>query len=227
VLRRRLKRTFYVVLGVTVFLFSVTLIGALVPGQRAQLLPENPTVEIGLIAGPIHYDLLLPLTPEIRSRFAFANKDGVAVDNPRAGWLLVGWGAREFYRAVGAYSDLDAAAVGKAITGDRAVVRLLALPAFDLQTVQARPVRLGPHGLNALLAHIERTMIRDSANQPVLSKAPGFSNNDAFYEAKGDFNIIHTCNDWISQTLRAAGRPMGVWTPTTLSVRTSLWWFAP
>ena len=77
------------------------------PGPRAQLLPEDATIEIGLIAGPIHYDLLLPLTPEIRSRFAFANKDGVGVDNPRAGWLFAGWGAREFYRAVGAYSDTD------------------------------------------------------------------------------------------------------------------------
>ena len=155
-MRRRLKRTFYAVLGVTVFLFSVTLIGALVPGSRARLLPEDAAIEIGLIAGPIHYDLLLPLTPEIRSRFAFANKDGVAVDNPRAGWLFAGWGAREFYRA---------------------------------------------------LVHIPTLM--------------------SLYEAKSDFNIIHTCNDWISQTLRAAGRPMGVWAPTTLSVRTSLWWFAP
>lgn len=93
---RSLKRATFAVLGFCAVLLVITLIGALVPGARAQFPDEEATTEIGLIAGPIHSDLLLPLTPDIRRHFAFAAADGVEITNLNARWLLVGCGARDF-----------------------------------------------------------------------------------------------------------------------------------
>ncbi len=224
-LRRALGYLRWIVL-VGTFLFAASVLGAIVPGRVSKLAEAPANIEIGLIAGPIHYDLLLPLTADVRARFAFARDAGVLVDQPGDGWLLVGWGAREFYRTVGTYSDVSFLALGKAITGDRSVLRLGALPGFELDTVGAERILISSAGFDAMLAHIQDEMVRDPSGRPVLSMAPGFSAADAFFEAKGHFNFFHPCNMWISETLRAGGQQMGAWTPTTLSVRISLWWFS-
>jgi hypothetical protein len=44
-----------------------------------------------------------------------------------------------------------------------------------------------------------------------------------FYRAKGRFNILHTCNAWTGEVLRAAGIRFGLWTPTTQAVKLGLW----
>ena len=50
---------------VAAYLLAATL-GALVPGATGSVEPSTPgdPVDIRLVAGPIHYDMLLPLTPE-------------------------------------------------------------------------------------------------------------------------------------------------------------------
>ncbi|MFM2389506.1 MAG: hypothetical protein RLZZ437_1061, partial [Pseudomonadota bacterium] len=79
---------------------------------------------IGLVVGPIHTDLLIPLTPAVKTRLAFAIPDGVPLDAPGAEWLLVGWGARQFYTTAGTFADVTMGATVKAIIGDTAVLRL-------------------------------------------------------------------------------------------------------
>ena len=96
---------------------------ALVPGPGPDLSgPASRT--IGLLQGPIHTDILLPLPPETRARFAFAETAGVPVNHPQAEWLVFGWGSAAFYTTAGTYADITASAILTAATGDDAVIRL-------------------------------------------------------------------------------------------------------
>ena len=45
--------------------------GAAIPGERADL-PAGTEYLIGLVHGPLHFDLMLPLSPELRARYGFA-----------------------------------------------------------------------------------------------------------------------------------------------------------
>lgn len=56
---------------------------------------------------------------------------------------------------------------------------------------------------------------------------PGFGPTDRFFAAHGRFDILRTCNTWISDMLRAAGLRFGAWTPTPYAVTLSLVRFAP
>lgn len=192
--------------------------GALIPAQVAR--HDGPAVvEIGLIATPIHYDLLLPLTPALRRRFGFAAASGVAVDGPEAGWLLVGWGAHGFYTSAGRYADVPAGAVAQGIIGDGSVVRLEAWGQFALTDLpDAQVLRLTASGYEAVLTRIEAEL-----GTPRLVKAPGLTPQDAFFAGSTGFSILRTCNVWMGETLRAAGVRLGGWTPTPQSLRFSLW----
>ena len=89
-------RALTILVAIPFFYLVFGLFGGLVPGAVANV-HGGPVVEIGLARGPIHYDFLLPLTDDIRQRFAFAEAAGVPISHPKAKWVVVGWGARQFY----------------------------------------------------------------------------------------------------------------------------------
>lgn len=217
-----IRRGLALLVGVPVALvllwFLAGLVEALLPGRVAQR-DGPPVVEIGLVATPIHYDLLLPLTPDLRRRFAFAEASGVRVAAPDAGWLLVGWGAREFYTSAGSYADVPLRAVLRGIAGDASVIRLEAWGDFPLADFpEITRLRLTASGYEALLARIETEL------GPPLP-VPGLTGGDAFFAARSPFSALRTCNTWAGEALREAGMPLGAWTPTPQALRLSLWAF--
>jgi uncharacterized protein (TIGR02117 family) len=189
--------------------------GAVLPGKA-----DGPPQRVGLIAGPIHYDLLLPLTPGVRDRFAFAAAAGVPLAAEGAEWLVAGWGSEAVYTTTGRYTDLTPGAFWRAATGDRAVLRLDAGRALA-ETSGILWLALSPAALDALAASVAA----DVASPQALAAA-GFTATDAYFPARGGFHGFRTCNVWVGEKLRAAGLRLGRWTPTTFALRLSLWRFA-
>ena len=183
-----------------------------------------PTHQIALASGPIHYDLLLPLTDTLRARFAFATAKGVPLTNPLAQYLVVGWGSKRFYTTTGSYADLNLPTVLRAITGDSATLHLDVAgdltDAPDLIWLQISDAQLAQ-----LTQSILSSLDLDTSGNPIPLNVEGFGQTDAFFAAKGCFHLFHTCNVWIGETLRAAGIPFGLWTPTPQAIRLSAWLF--
>lgn len=204
-------------LGLGLYLLA-SVFGGLVPGAVTRVQgPDGPPVRIGLIAGPLHYDVLLPLTPALRERLAFAAAAGVPVDHAGAEWLLIGWGSRAFYTTAGTYADIAPAAVWTAATGDSAVIRLdvtgpIAPQAPGIDWLDLTPGQAAALSDELLAAITDTTRIPDA----------GFTATDAFFPARGRFHLFRTCNVWLGERLRQSGVPVGLWTPTTFSLRLSL-----
>lgn len=217
---RRILKLLAGLIALPIFYLAASLILPLIPGPGPDL--SGPlTRQIGLLQGPIHTDILFPLTPETRSRFAFAAAAGVPVNHPDAQWLVFGWGSAAFYTTAGTYADITASAVLTAATGDDAVIRLDVLgPLPELENL--RFLRLSKAQFQALLARTSAAFVGD---QPLTRS--GFTGTDAFFPARGHFSALRTCNVWLGEALRASGIPFGLWTPTNWSVTLSLDWHLP
>ena len=202
--------------------FSAATLGALIPGGHADL-PGGTEYLIGLARGPIHHDFLIPLSPETRAHFAYAETAGVPIFNPAAEWLVLGWGAEGFYTTAGTYSDITAGAVLRSVWGEPEVIRL-----DEAGNVQGVPgltfMTLSEPQFAALLLAIDASFQQDQTAAPIPLPYDGFTATDAFFAARGDFNLFHTCNAWLGETLRAAGVPFGIWTPTPQAVSFALGW---
>ncbi len=210
-------------------LFAAVILGYLAAAGVGGLWGNGNTASpgeyrIGLVIGPIHTDLLIPLTPAVKTRLAFAIRDGVPLDAPGAEWLLVGWGAREFYTTAGTFADITAHATFRGITGDDAVLRLDAIGRIndftDIPLLEMDAVRFA-----ALLEVIATSFAPGPAGTPVPLDHPGFTASDRFYPATEHFNILTTCNVWVGDVLGAAGIAFGRWTPTPYAMQLSLWRF--
>lgn len=163
---------------------------------------------VWLIPGPIHTDILVPLTPEARDAFGFLEPD---VPLTEAEWLLIGWGARDFYTTTGSFRDVSARAVLRAVTGDRSVMRVEQFgPLGPLDGFTE--ISMDTATFSTLLDDIA-----DSFAGPRLD-VPGLSGDDHFFPGKGRFHVFRTCNVWVGRVLRDAGLRVGIWTPFTWSL---------
>lgn len=198
---------------------TASLILPLIPGPRTDLRAGDAET-IGLLPGLIHYDLLLPLTPAVRERFAFVAAAGVPVADPEREWLIVGHGARTFYTTTGTAADLTLRALWLGATGDSSVMRV----------DTAGPI-LGDYGITWMdIGHDQFAALLDTvaasfAAPQVALAGPGLSGGDVFFPGTGRSDLLRTCNAWLGGVLRAAGVRFGLWTPATWSVDISLWRF--
>ena len=215
-------RVMTVALAIPFFYLIFGLVGGLIPGPVAPIAADAGEVRIGLARGPIHYDFLLPIDSTLMDRFDFVEAAGVPLSHPRARWMVLGWGAAEFYTSTAELGDILMGPVAHAITGDKAVLRVdVAGPADGVPGVSF--ITLNNAQYQALLTGIEASFARDAVGAPMPVNTAGLSTTDAFFAAQGQFNIFYTCNTWIGRQLRGAGVAVGIWTPTRQSVDLSLW----
>lgn len=224
---RWLSRLAAFVLALPVVYLLAGFVGALIPGGGDAA--EGPaTIRVGLLRGPIHYDFLLPVDERTRPAFAFAEaQKGVPVSHPQARWIVVGWGSEAFYTTAGTYADITAAAVWTAATGDSAVMRVDVLADFAAGAEGLYWLDITPEEYARLLSGVEASFTRDPGGQPQPLAVAGLTGSDGFWQAAGHFSLLHPCNDWVGEQLRAAGLRFGLWTPTPQAVTLALWWHLP
>ena len=65
-----------------------------------------------------------------------------------------------------------------------------------------------------LAAYIRNSLKwRDGRTIPVTADIH-YGESDAFYEAKGSYNLFYTCNTWTNDALKSAGAKAALWTIT-------------
>jgi uncharacterized protein (TIGR02117 family) len=70
-----------------------------------------------------------------------------------------------------------------------------------------------------LVKFIDTKFDRDANGNYILIPTKAvYSDNDAFYDAKGSYSFLNTCNTWVNDALKAAGQKAAWWTPTDYGI---------
>ena len=171
--------------------------------------------QVQMVSVPIHYDILLPANEHTKEAFAFLKTAGVPIDQKNVRWIILGWSAKGFYIETKEFSDMRAGTVVRAIIGDDAVMRFAAvgpLPEMEFDTLS-----LNDDEFHLLVDNILASL---KSRDPI--PGAGYTSSDAFFHANGRFNILSTCNVWVSNLFAQSGLAFGLWTPIPLSVSLSL-----
>lgn len=174
-----------------------------------------------VLSNPIHTDIAVPITDEVRRRFAFLGADGMPVDAANARYLIFGRGGRAFYLETPTWADLKPLPVLKGLTLDGAAMHVdIAGPiSEDHPAVQGFDVEGA--GFERMLDFM-RDGFADDAEGPIPIEGFSYGNYDRFYEADGVFNALLGCNTWTAEALRQAGLRTGWWNPLPATLRVSL-----
>jgi uncharacterized protein (TIGR02117 family) len=208
----RMWRVLRKILGFVLGLAGAYALAALIGGY---LLPMHGDwrqpwagTRIYVVDNGIHTDLVLPARDFVDLVRPQHYREGVKAAQ---GWLVIGWGDRDFYMHTPSWRQADPRAILRALAGQGSTVLHVMHVREPATSANVRPINLRPQEYARLLAYIRA----DFAPGPVV---PGYGGRDAFYPSRGAYNLIRTCNEWTAGALRAAGVRMGMWAPLPFGV---------
>lgn len=188
------------------------LIGGMIPSNRAWRAPTTG-ITIYVETNGVHTGIVVPkaaagvdwrdmLRPEHLADPRYALYDHAAF----------GWGERAFYLETPTWSDLNPLTVLRAAMGsDRTLVHVDHIPR-PRKGDDVRAVILRPGEYRRLAAYLRASF----TDRP--GHIRGYAAHDVFYEARGRYDAIRTCNAWTGDALRYAGVRVGRWTAFSWSV---------
>jgi uncharacterized protein (TIGR02117 family) len=192
------------------------IVSALIPVTEERVLNEDlTTYEVYLLKSGPHTDYLVRVKTDVHdwsSDFPYSNNTN---PDTTLEWLAIGWGDKNFYMNTPTWADLTlstavAAATGLGTAGIHASYYFNVptdRPIIRLQLTRNQYVRLCDYVSRSLVAdeNGERIML-----QPLLAGV-NFE-FDRYYDAHGRYSMIHTCNTWINNGLKASGQRACLWT---------------
>ena len=188
------------------------LIGGAVPANPQWRAPAQG-VEIVVESNGIHTGIVMPkVAAGVDWRGVFPAAD---LAEPRfGGWdhVAVGWGEQGFYLGTPRWRDVRPGVVLLAVIGSDATLLHVEHVPMPRASADERHVILRPEEYRRLAAFIRAAIV------PGGRHYPGYAQYDVFYQARGRYTALHTCNAWTGDALRHAGVRVGAWTPFPATV---------
>jgi uncharacterized protein (TIGR02117 family) len=205
-----LKRATLLFFGATALYLGAALIGSYWPANPDwHETPDGITIYVE--TNGHHTGIVIPVAAAgIDLSLTFRPTD--LGDKRLAGnWLGVGWGDRDFYLNTPTWADLSPRTALSALIGSGRT--LLHVDHLDQPYPgdDQRAVRISRAEYTRLIAQIMGSLKRGEDGRPVA--IPGYADRDLFYEAKGHYSLLRTCNGWTAETLAGAGIKAPLWTP--------------
>jgi uncharacterized protein (TIGR02117 family) len=124
-------------------------------------------------------------------------------------------GDKNFYMNTPTWADLTVSTAVTAATG-LGTAGIHASYYYDVPT--DRPIihlQFTRNQYMRLCAYIDRSLIADDKGRRVMLQpllAGVNFNHDRYYDAHGRYSMIHTCNTWVNNGLKASGQRACLWT---------------
>ncbi|MGY4830247.1 TIGR02117 family protein [Sphaerotilaceae bacterium SBD11-9] len=195
------------------------------------LVPANPqapsdaiVVQAYVVSNGVHTDLVFPLRAQgVDWSRTFPARHLAQDPGERARYVAIGWGDREFYLHTPRWRDLTAGRALQALSGSgHSLLHVTHLHETDLREgAYALPLTAAQYA--SLVQHVEASLVRRPSGEGAHLPGQHYGPRDAFYEARGSYDLFTTCNVWTGRALRQAGVKVSVWTPLASQVV----WYLP
>ena len=198
------KGLFYVVLLPILFFLILALILSIIPTSPKNIQCNNPQ-SIYLSTNGIHVDIILPIT----------KVDSLIVQslptNPKVQFIAFGWGDRGFYLETPTWDDLKWSTALRALFWKSPTI--MHVSPYYRPYPKWEKLSICKEQLENLNQFIIASFKKDKADKLILIPDAGYGQLDKFYEAKGNYSAIRTCNNWANEALKKAEIKTAQWTP--------------
>lgn len=218
-MKHRIKRTLKIT-GITIasFLGFVLLYFAAVFSMSRITVNKNPeyvknSIPIYILSNGAHVDIVVPIKTNAIDWNKVVSTDDTLGKDSLAEYVAFGWGDKGFYLDIPTWDDLTLPIAFKAVfwlsTSAMHVTYYRDMAEGDL----CKRLDISKEQYANLVRYISDSFQKDESGRPILIETDAvYGNNDAFYEAKGRYNLFFTCNTWANNALKACGQKAALWT---------------
>lgn len=204
------KRLFLALVGLAASYFVAALIGSHVP-RNADWREPSDGITIYVVTNGYHSGLIIPVSADGEDFSLLIRPTDLPNQKLAGNYLLFGWGDRDFYLGTPTLSDVKVSTALSALIGSGKVLVHVDHLQTPADVVDPRAVPLSPAAYRKLLSFIRASIMIDINGR--AAAIAGYGESDVFYEARGRYSFLHTCNNWTSDALAAAGVRTALWSP--------------
>ena len=211
---KTLKASAVFILAIIALAGIYFLLALILSGISVKPEPAGNDVSIFLLTNGVHTDLVLPVKSAQTDWSRKVPFDNTADKDTTMRYLAFGWGNKKFYLETPTWADLKFSTAFQAAFGlGRSAIHTTYFRYMDDDKDCIR-IGLSRKQYKNLTEYIDRSFIKDSAgNYLHIQTSANYGSTDAFYDAKGRYNLFYTCNTWTNNGLKACGQKACLWTP--------------
>lgn len=218
--KRSLKTLGWVVLGIISFLvlYVVAALSISKISVNADVFQKDKPIEIFILSNGVHTDIVVPIKNEFKDwskeiRF-YQTKSKDSLVN----YLAFGWGDKGFYLNTPEWSDLKISTALNAAFGLSSSAMHTTFYKNMQENTSCKKIKISATEYQKLVTYISDSFEFDSSKRVQWISNYSYGNRDAFYEAKGSYNLFYTCNTWANNALKIANQKASLWTVTDTGI---------
>lgn len=197
---RFVSRVCLVVIGVY---FAIVLVGLIPVNNDFQETPGG--IRIYVVSNAVHADLVLPLEAEGVDWGDCFPAESFRGNIDRATHVAIGWGDRGFFLKTPTWADLEFSVVANALLFPSDTCMHVDMTRAEFLGSGARSVEISAPQYQQLVDSIRASMDLNADGSAVLIANASYGASDAFFDAKGRYHCLNTCNSWVGRVLKSAG----------------------
>jgi uncharacterized protein (TIGR02117 family) len=162
----------------------------------------------------VHTDFVVPIRSTLVDWTEHFPLEWFEQVDPTFEYISFGWGDKGFYLDTPTWRELTFSTAFKAVffLGSSAVhVTYYRYPPLASETCRRLP--LTDEQYKELIAYVLASFQRDEDGRVMRIDHAGYTPCDRFFEGKGKYSLVHTCNSWTGSGLDEIGVKTGLWTP--------------
>lgn len=166
-----------------------------------------------------HTDVVVPVKNQVKDWNEEISYQNTKSKDTTAKYVAIGWGDKGFYLNTPTWSQLKFSVAFKAA---------FALSTSAIHTTFCKELKedndykkmlISNEQYKKLVAYIDDSFIRDAQGKVINIKTnANYNDEDAFYEAKGKYNLFFTCNTWANKALKSCGQKAALWTVSDMGI---------
>ena len=169
---------------------------------------------IYILTNGVHTDLVVPIKSEQidwSQEVKFANTTG---KDSLFEYVAFGWGDKGFYLETPTWADLKASVAFKAAFALSTSAIHATFYKSMREGADCVKINISKEQYSRLIKYIQESFTTDTQGHLMyIQTNANYGKEDAFYEAKGRYNLFHTCNTWANDGLKSCGQKASLWTP--------------
>jgi uncharacterized protein (TIGR02117 family) len=186
------------------------LMGSLIPANNEWKQPTEG-VDIFVETNGVHVSLIVPMAAAGEDLSDLIRPEHLQNRDLYGTHAMVGWGHGRVYRNARTWGDVRSGDIASGVFGsDFTTVHVYHL--INPQSLPHRKAfRVSTTQYRGIISQIRSTFRLSNSGESVAHAA--YADDNLFYDSKGHYSAINTCNSWTGTVLRNAGVRIGIWTP--------------
>jgi uncharacterized protein (TIGR02117 family) len=215
-----LKTLGWAILGLISFLvlYVVAALSISKISVNADVAQKDKAIEIFILSNGVHTDIVVPVKNELKDWSKEIRFHQTKSKDSLVNYVAFGWGDKGFYLNTPEWSDLKASTALNAAFGLSSSAMHTTFYKNMQENASCKKIKISAEEYQKLVTYISESFECDSSKRVQWISNYSYGKRDAFYEAKGSYNLFYTCNTWANNALKIANQKASLWTVTDTGI---------